>query len=167
MRHVAALRTTSAEAGVLMGSGSSSVVGRSAEAAFASGLYCAESVLLAMARAQGIESDVLPGIATGFCSGVSRTGGMCGALSGAIMGIGLALGRREVGPADACYDATQRLIGEFEQRFGSRDCHELLGCDLATEEGRATFRDGGLMKRCAELTRVAAEMGARQVESHG
>ena len=48
-----------------------------AEKAFASGLYCAESTLISLAEAQGIESDLLPGIATGFCSGMARTCGTC------------------------------------------------------------------------------------------
>ena len=60
---------------------------------FQSGFFCAESVLLAIAESQGIQSDLIPRIATGFCSGISRTGGMCGAVSGAIMGIGLVAGR--------------------------------------------------------------------------
>ena len=43
---------------------------------FDSGYYCAESVLLAIAENQGIQSDLIPKIATGFCSGISRTCGM-------------------------------------------------------------------------------------------
>jgi len=49
---------------------------------FDSGFYCAESVLLAIAGHKGIQSDLIPGIATGFCSGMSRTCGMCGAVTG-------------------------------------------------------------------------------------
>jgi hypothetical protein len=47
---------------------------------FRSGFFCAESVLLAIAESQGIESDLIPRIATGFCSGISRTGGACAEL---------------------------------------------------------------------------------------
>ena len=46
---------------------------KSAEDSFASGLYCAESVVLALANAQGIKSDLLPKVATAFCGGMSRT----------------------------------------------------------------------------------------------
>ncbi|GBD95663.1 MAG TPA: C_GCAxxG_C_C family protein [Nitrospirae bacterium] len=60
---------------------------------FDSGYYCAENVLLAIAESQGIQSDLIPKIATGFCSGISRTCGMCGALSGAIMSLNLLYGR--------------------------------------------------------------------------
>ena len=139
-------------------------VRRSAEDAFASGLYCAESVVLALAKAQGVESELLPKVATAFCSGMGRMRGPCGALSGAVMGVSLTLGRsassQSVGPS---YAATQRLIREFEQEFGARDCHVLLGCDLNTPEGQATFRENRLSERCAKYTGKAAEIGARIV----
>lgn len=67
-----------------------SSVRKSAEESFASRLYCAESVVLALAKVQGIDSELLPKAATAFCSGMARTCGTCGALSGAIMRVGLA-----------------------------------------------------------------------------
>lgn len=112
-------------------------VRKSAEDSFASGLYCAESVVLALARAQGIESEILPKVATAFCGGMSRTCGTCGALTGAIMGMGLALGRSKAEESVApSYAATQQMIKEFEQQFGARECHVLLGCNLNTPEGQ-------------------------------
>jgi C_GCAxxG_C_C family probable redox protein len=69
-----------------------------------SGYWCAESVLLAVAEAKGVQSDLIPKIATGFCSGMARTGGQCGALSGGILSIGLLLGRSTPGgPVNAVY----------------------------------------------------------------
>ncbi len=134
---------------------------QSAEDAFASGLYCAESVVLALAKAQGVESDLLPRVTTAFCSGMARSCGTCGALTGAMMGISLALGRSKPDESvQPVYNATQRLIAEFEQAFGARDCHVLLGCDLATAEGQATFRESKLGLRCAEYTGKATEIAA-------
>lgn len=139
-------------------------VRKAAEESFAAGLYCAESVVLALAKAQGIESDLLPKVATGFCGGMARTCGTCGALTGAIMGVSLALGRSEASqPVQPSYKATQRLIREFEQAFGARDCHVLLGCDLATPQGQATFRENRLSEQCAQYTGKAAEIAARIV----
>lgn len=42
---------------------------------FNSGYYCAESVLMAIAESRNVQSDLMPRIATGFCSGMARTGG--------------------------------------------------------------------------------------------
>jgi C_GCAxxG_C_C family probable redox protein len=81
---------------------------------FQSGFFCAEIVLLAIAESQGILSNLIPRIATGFCSGLSRTGGMCGAVSGAIMGINLVAGRNS--PAESLevsYALTQKMISCF------------------------------------------------------
>ncbi len=137
-------------------------VRKSAEESFESGLYCAESVVLALAKAQNVESDLFPKVATAFCSGMSRTCGTCGALTGAIMGVSLALGRTDADDTvQPAYTATQRLIKEFEQEFGARDCHVLLGCDLNTPEGQTTFRENRLGQRCAKYTSKAAEIAAR------
>jgi C_GCAxxG_C_C family probable redox protein len=137
-------------------------VRKSAEASFTSGLYCAESVVLALAKAQGIESELLPKVATAFCGGMSRTCGTCGALTGAIMGIGLTLGRSNADDSvQPSYAATQELIKEFEQEFGARECHVLLGCDLGTQEGQEMFREEGLNAQCTKYTGKAAEIAAR------
>lgn len=140
----------------------------SAEEAYAAGLYCAESVVQAIARAQGLEADLVIRAATAFCAGVACTSGPCGALSGAIMGVGMALGRsRAEEPVKAPYAATQALVREFEQAFGSRNCSELLGCDLGTAEGRAEFKAKGLNDRCKQYTGTAAEMAARLIAEAG
>ena len=103
------------------------------EAASASGFYCAESVVLALAKSQGVESELLPRLATAFCGGMSRTGGQCGALTGAVMGVSLAYGRSTAGePTGRLYAAVQQLLHEFGQEFGARDCSDLLDCDLGT-----------------------------------
>jgi C_GCAxxG_C_C family probable redox protein len=137
-------------------------VKQAAEEAFANGLYCAESVIQALAKAQGVESEMLTKMATGFCSGMSRMRGPCGALTGAAMGVSLSLGRSKSGEsAKEAYMATQQLITEFEERFGARNCDALLGCDLGTPEGQATFRQKGLHERCRKYTGAAAEIAAQ------
>lgn len=135
-----------------------------AEQSFQAGLFCAEAVALALAHAQGLDTQLLPKAATAFCSGMARTCGTCGALTGAMLGVGLALGRSGSGDSvERCYHATRRLIGEFEETFGARDCHVLLGCDLGTAAGQATFREHRLGERCLQFTGKAAEIAARIV----
>ena len=126
---------------------------------FRSGLFCAESVLLAIAESQGIQSDLIPRIATGFCSGISRTGGMCGAVSGAIMGISLVTGRNS--PAESVevsYALTQKLISAFEKQYGSINCRQLIGCDLATESGQRYFMENNLMESCLQYAEGATRL---------
>jgi C_GCAxxG_C_C family probable redox protein len=126
---------------------------------FKSGYFCAESVLLAIAENQGIQSDLIPKIATGFCSGISRTGGMCGAVSGAIMGISLVAGRSS--PSESLeinYTLTQKLISLFERQYGTVNCRQLIGCDLATESGQRYFTENNLMERCLQYAEDATRI---------
>lgn len=140
-----------------------------AEDAFASGLYCAESVLSVLAKAQGVESELVPKLATAFCSGMARTCGPCGALTGAVMGVSLSLGRTLKEEAvQPSYAVTQELVRKFESEFGARNCDQLLGCDLATPEGQATFKEYKLHERCKLYTGRAAEIAARLLSrTHG
>ncbi len=134
-----------------------------AEESFSSGLNCAESVSLALARAQTVDMELLPRMATAFGGGMARSCGQCGALTGGIMGISLALGRSgPEGSVEAVYAATRELIRDFQTSFGSRNCQELLGgCDLGTPEGQAAFKERNLRAKCMEFTGSAAEMAER------
>ncbi len=132
---------------------------------FRSGFFCAESVLQALAESQGIQSDIIPRIATGFCSGIARTGGMCGAVSGGIMGMGLVAGRDS--PAESLepvYGLAQKLIRAFEEQFGSVNCRQLMGCDLATEEGQRYFMENNLMERCLQYAEGATRLAVALIE---
>lgn len=135
--------------------------GRSLDA----GWFCAESVVAAVMRREGVRSDLLPAIATGFCGGVSRRGGMCGALSGGVMAISALTGRRDASQSrEPAYAAVQALVDGFAREFGSVNCPELLGLELDTDEGQAEFRARGLIQRCRGFTCRAAEMAAEIVD---
>lgn len=126
---------------------------------FQSGFFCGESVLLAVAKSQGIQSDLLPRIASGFCSGIARTGGMCGAVSGAIMGINLVSGRNAPDQSiEFSYTLTRKFIERFESQHGSIICRQLIGCDLATEAGQRYFMENRLMEACLQYAADAAGM---------
>ncbi len=136
-----------------------------AEAAFDSGFFCAESVLLAITEAEGIASELLPGAATAFCSGQARTCGACGALNGALLAIGLVLGRRTSdASAEPAYAAAAAVVADFEKEFGSRDCRTLLdGCDLGSPGGKAEFAERGLRLRCRSISGTAAAMAMEAI----
>jgi len=114
-----------------------------------------------MAEQQGIRSDVIPRIATGFCSGFSRTGGLCGAVTGAVMGISLALGRSApAAQIDPAYAAVRSFLERFEARFGACNCLELTGVHLGTPEGQAAFKENNIFPRCLEYAVGAATLAA-------
>ena len=114
---------------------------------------------MAVAESQGIQSDLLPKIATGFCSGVARTAGQCGALTGAVMGLGLLTGRDEPGaPVDQNYKRVQALVKEFEEKYGSINCQVLTGVHLGTAEGQAQFQEKNQIKNCLNYAEGATRM---------
>jgi len=99
---------------------------------------CSESVLLATCRELGIEIDekVIPKIAYAFAGGIGNTGAVCGAVTGAIMAIGLA---KERGKTMEEMFSVLGLAAEFRKRFEAEmktiQCRELTGADLTTPEG--------------------------------
>jgi C_GCAxxG_C_C family probable redox protein len=132
---------------------------RRARELFESGYYCSEAVLLAVAENQGVQSDLIPRIATGFGAGIARTGRTCGALSGAICGLGLAFGRsRPDESPDRMYAAVQKLLTEFEKKHGASDCRALIEIDLTTPDGRAAFREQGKIAQCLDYAEEAVRL---------
>lgn len=81
------------------------------------------------------ENSAIPKIASGFAGGIGNTGAICGAVAGAVMAIGLKLGR-----ADTMEGMLRNLrtVRQFRQRFeaemGDSGCRELTGLDLSAEE---------------------------------
>ena len=58
------------------------------------GLHCAEAVLVAVLEGQNLPTDMAPRAASAFGAGVGRSKkGLCGALSGGLIALGLAQGR--------------------------------------------------------------------------
>jgi C_GCAxxG_C_C family probable redox protein len=131
---------------------------------FDQGYHCAESVLMAVCDHYGIRSPLIPKIATGFCSGVARTGGMCGAFTGAVMAVNLFAGRETPKASiEKSYRAVNRLTDLFNARFGTTSCPELIGCRLDTEAGQRRFMAGNLIAKCRQATVDAAAMAMQVI----
>ena len=101
---------------------------------------CAESVLLAAAERLRKCTPSIPCIATAFGGGMGRKGSVCGALTGALMALGLAYGRsKPIDDREKTYGLTRDLYDSFTKKFGSPFCSELIDCDLGTAEGRDKY----------------------------
>ena len=121
--------------------------------------------MLSVAEGKGIHSELIPKIATGFCGGIARTSGICGALSGAVMAISMYYGRNLPDePIDRSYIPVQKIIEVFENKFGSTNCRQLTGCDLGTEEGRKKFFAMNMLERCKGYTEEATRMAMSIIE---
>jgi len=123
--------------------------------------------LLAVARYLDIHSELIPRIATGFCAGMARTGRTCGAVSGGVMAIGLALGRASPQASnDPCYPAVRAFLDGFNSRFGTINCLELTGVHLGTPEGQAAFWAGDQIEHCTEYVTEATRLVVHLLEQN-
>lgn len=115
--------------------------------------------MLSVTESQGLQSDLIPRIATGFCGGIARTSNICGAVSGAIMAVNICYGRMDPGtPPDKNYAKVREMIGLFETQFGTVNCRDLTGCDLATQEGQQHFKANNTIARCRHFSQEAVRM---------
>ena len=121
--------------------------------------------MLSVAESKGIKSDIIPRISTGFCGGLARTCGICGAVSGAIMAINLFYGRSLPNePYDKSYIPVRKMITTFENKFGSTNCKVLIGVDLGTEEGLKRFLSENKIEQCKNFTEEATRIAMSIIE---
>jgi C_GCAxxG_C_C family probable redox protein len=128
---------------------------------FEQGFNCAQSMLAAFAPRHGLSREHALKIACGFGSGMMR-GATCGAVSGALMVIGLAHGRcraDDMASRAKTYALVQAFQDRFEKLHGTCGCEELLGLDPTTPEGRQSALDRGLFEsRCPVFVRSAVSL---------
>ena len=131
-------------------------------AMFLEGYNCAQAVLTCCGRDYGLSKETAVKVAQAFGGGMGRTGNVCGAVTGAMMVIGLKRSAASGTDSQAKQDAhrlTQELLSRFKARNGSILCRDLLGCDLSTEVGLRKAHDSGLTKTlCPKLVKDAAEI---------
>ena len=129
---------------------------------FGQGFNCAQSVCAAYAERFGIDRATALRMSAGFGGGMGRLGGTCGAVSGALMVLGLKYGATSTDNSTAkeeTYAQVREFVQQFTSREGSSVCKELLGCDISTPEGYAQAKEQKLFStRCKELVRAAAEV---------
>jgi len=121
--------------------------------------------LLSVTESKNIKSELIPKIASGFCGGIARKGGICGAVSGAVMAISIFYRRGLPDePIDKSYVPVKKIIEIFENKFGSTNCRELTGCDLGIEEGRKRYFAANMLERCRGCTGEATRLATSIIE---
>jgi C_GCAxxG_C_C family probable redox protein len=118
-------------------------------ARFSRNFNCAQSVLAAFVPQLGLEEAQALKLASPFGGGVARRGQICGAVTGALMALGLAQGADTPAGKEAAYCLGQEFLQRFESRHGTLLCRELLQVDISTPEGHQQAREKHLFTtRC-------------------
>jgi C_GCAxxG_C_C family probable redox protein len=104
---------------------------------FGSGYNCAQAVVSEFCSEFGIDEIKARAMAAGFGAGIGRSQELCGALSGAIMVLGLRWHdeKNVAGSKKLAYEKTKLLLERFRVRHGSTVCLRLLGVDFTTKDG--------------------------------
>lgn len=129
---------------------------------FQEGLSCSQSVFSAFAEQFGLTVEIALKIASPFGGGMARMGETCGAVTGALMVIGLAYGHTS-GEDRATKEEVYRLVNEFVSQFKARNgfiqCRELIGYDMCTPEKLQRAKESGVFDTiCPRLVKDSAEI---------
>ena len=122
----------------------------------AAGFNCCTSVLFAFADKLGMTEQQIYGISSGLGGGF-RTGGICGAVSGGVIVLGMLCPHDETTGSDG-KARNMRLTQEFQRRFaekqGAVDCRDLKPKPAAYE---VSF-SGRELKNCDHYILTAVEL---------
>jgi C_GCAxxG_C_C family probable redox protein len=99
---------------------------------FKSGFHCSQAVIAVFSEESGLSRETALKIACPFGGGIGGYGRTCGAITGAIMVIGLKYGSAKASDMEAralTRNKTRELLERFERIHGSCNCNELVGFD--------------------------------------
>ena len=123
---------------------------------------CAQSVVTAYAGDYGLTKNQALQTAVGFGGGMGRTQDVCGAISGAVIILGLASNYKEEDGRPKIYEVYAKVhsfLNEFAAQKGTIKCRDLLeGCDLTSEEGQKVFKERNLKENCRGYVRLCCDM---------
>lgn len=97
---------------------------------FSDTFNCSQAVFASFGQDYGFSEDQCLKIGCAFGGGMARHQMTCGAVTGALMAIGLEFGRAAddlYSKTGVTYDKSKELFEEFIKRNGSINCKELLG----------------------------------------
>lgn len=147
-----------------------SVYGDRAETLSWEGFACSQCVVGAICENLGIDRLTALRFAAAFGSGIGGSAESCGAVTGAMMLIGLKYGRSlPEDPDDKCFEIAARFFERFKEEYdGCTKCKELLGADYSTEEGKKFIAENELWNtKCKQIVRKGAEIIAELLELPG
>ena len=128
---------------------------------FLEGNGCSQAVLTQFCEQLGLDEVTALKISSGFPGGM-RMAGVCGAVTGAYMVLGLHFADEESGRSEGrkkVYEAVAEFTRLFTQRHHSLNCRELLGCDIMTPEGKKIADEQNLFKTvCPTFVKDASDI---------
>ncbi|GFO68029.1 hypothetical protein GMLC_16080 [Geomonas limicola] len=128
---------------------------------FLKSMNCSQAILETYAPSLGMSVTQARKVAAAFAGGMGM-GSECGAVTGALMVIGMKYGKTVDSDSAADAETFKRvaeLVKEFKARHKHIGCSELLEADMGTPEGvRKAAGKGYFTSRCPGYVKSAAEI---------
>jgi C_GCAxxG_C_C family probable redox protein len=106
---------------------------------FIAGYACSQAVFTTFSEQLGMDESTALKISALFAGGM-RKGETCGAVTGALMALGLKYSPETCQKMDdrkVTYKFAEEFYSRFLERHNSLKCKELMGVDISTPEGKA------------------------------
>jgi C_GCAxxG_C_C family probable redox protein len=132
---------------------------------FNDGFSCSQAVLVSHCEEYGLDSEMALKVAGAFGGGMGHIGETCGAVTGALMLLGLKYGKTKAENTesnDRTYATVKEYTDMFKQKHGSIKCKDLIEFDISVKEELTKAREAGVFKTvCPLLVKDSIEMVER------
>ena len=123
--------------------------------------HCSQSVLAAFADECGLTEEQALKLGACFGGGM-RHGEVCGAVTGALMVLGMLYGQCDASDLESRMRANKvndEMMKRFREKNGTYICNDLLGCDISTPQGVQHALDNKLfVEFCPKMVESAVEI---------
>jgi C_GCAxxG_C_C family probable redox protein len=129
---------------------------------------CAQSSFYALSEQFGLGGDDVLKALTPL-PGMAERGDTCGAMTGALMALGLIYGREDLSDWQKyrqSLEPTNRFCRQFEADLGSSKCHKIQECafgrhyDLMQSDELKAFQKADATSRCTKVVQKACRLAA-------
>lgn len=137
---------------------------------YSNNFNCSQAVFTTYATELGLDEETALKMSTQFGGG-ARKGEMCGAVSGALMVLGLKYGHshaEDIEEKGKAYQIAEDFMNRFIAEKGTVVCRELLGYDVSKKEDVAKIKELNLFKTtCPEMIKCATAMVEQMINELG
>ena len=113
---------------------------------------CCSGVLAAYAAEAGMDQDLAGAAGRGMAGGIGGLGNVCGAVSGAVMAIGLKMtDEGNINDVEAGFktmEIVREFVARFEEQHSSIQCMELIGYDISSTEKSTLAMKENAFEKC-------------------
>jgi len=129
---------------------------------FGTGCNCCQAITTTFGPDLGLNAQNSLKIGGAFGGGMSGLGNTCGAVSGALMIISLALRNdnpEDVENKDFVYEKGRKFLYKFTQSHGTVMCRDLTGVDMTKDDELEKAKENGVFEeKCPNFVKTAAKL---------